>query len=172
MPGLSRITGSTSTHSGTNDEGQSCLNAENIKLDKAEIRALIPHSGTMCLLDGVIEWDNDSIACISETHRESTNPLRRNGRLSAVHAIEYGAQAAAVHGGLRARAAGTTAPPGYLVAVRDAQLNVERLDDIPSSLVVRAGRLFGEAANPVYEYEISAGDRMLARGRVTIMLRK
>src|SRR2546427_13126880 len=100
-----------------------------ILINKPEIRTLIPHSGLMCLLDSVIEWDDQSIICISNTHREPANPLRREGQLSAVHAFEYGAQAAAVHGGLRARAAGMTAPPGYLAALRDAHLYVARLDD-------------------------------------------
>ncbi|PYI82543.1 MAG: phosphotransferase, partial [Verrucomicrobia bacterium] len=74
--------------------------ANEIPIGKAEIRTLIPHSGLMCLLDSVIEWDDQSIICISNTHRDPANPLRREGQLSAVHAFEYGAQAAAVHGGL------------------------------------------------------------------------
>ena len=141
------------------------------KIGKPDIRQLIPHSGTMCLLDEVIEWDDHAIVCSTETHSDPANPLRRNGQLSAVHALEYGAQAAAIHGGLRARAAGTTAPPGYLAAIRDAEFFVERLDDIPIGLEVRAERLFGEAVNTVYDCKVSSGDRLLARGRVTIMLR-
>ena len=125
----------------------------------------------MCLLDSVIDWDDDTITCLSETHRDPNNPLRRKDRLGAVSALEYGAQAAAVHGGLRAQAAGTTAPPGYLAALRDVQLNVERLDNIDAPLLVKARRLFGEAVNTVYECEISANDKILARGRVTIILR-
>jgi len=125
----------------------------------------------MCLLDGVIDWDDDTITCQSETHRDPNNPLRREDRLGAVSALEYGAQAAAVHGGLRAQAAGTSAPPGYLAALRDVDLFVERLDDVQAPLVVKARRLFGEAVNTVYECEISANDKILARGRVTIILR-
>ena len=125
----------------------------------------------MCLLDEVIEWDDHSIVCRSETHLDPTNPLRRGDHLSVVHALEYGAQAAAIHGGLRARAAGTTAPPGYLAAVRDAEFHVERLDDISTALEVRAERLFGEAVNTVYDCQILAEDKLIARGRVTIMLR-
>lgn len=125
----------------------------------------------MCLLDGVIDWDDDTISCLTETHRDPNNPLRGNDRLGAVSALEYGAQAAAVHGGLRAQAAGTSAPPGYLAALRDVELNVERLDDIDTALVVKAKRLFGEAVNTVYECEILANDKVLARGRVTIILR-
>ena len=71
-------------------------------IHKAEIRTLIPHSGLMCLLDEVMQWDDRSIVCITNTHRDPANPLLRGGRLSAVHAFEYGAQASAVHGGLRA----------------------------------------------------------------------
>jgi len=82
-------------------------------IPKSEIRTLIPHSGLMCLLDEVTQWDDRSIVSITNTHRDPANPLRRQGRLSAVHAFEYGAQAAAVHGGLRAHAAGMIAPPGY-----------------------------------------------------------
>src|SRR5438067_4667185 len=126
------------------------------QINKAQIRALIPHSGLMCLLDSVIHWDDRSIACISHTHRDAGNPLRREGRLSAVHAFEYGAQAAAVHGGLRARAAGTIAPPGYLAALRGARLHLTRLDYIHLPLQICATHLFGDAANTVYEFVLSA----------------
>ncbi len=143
----------------------------NTPINKPEIRTLIPHSGLMCLLDSVTEWDDRSITSISNTHRDPANPLRRDGRLSALHAFEYAAQAVAVHGGLRARSAGMTAPPGYLAALRDARLRVICLDDIASPLEICAHRLFGDAANTVYECRVSAGDLLLADGRITIMLR-
>src|SRR5437868_13545758 len=133
-------------------------------IEKPEIRTLIPHAGSMCLLNNVINWDDESIVCTTNTHRDPANPLRRDGRLSAVHALEYAAQAAAVHGGLRARAAGVTASPGYLAALRDARLHVMRLDDVASPLQICAYRLFGETANTVYECRVSAGDILLADG--------
>src|SRR5438132_1087068 len=140
-------------------------------IDKAEIRRLIPHAGTMCLLDSVLGWDDESIVCTTNTQRAGANPLRRDARLSALHALEYGAQAAAIHGGLRARAAGATAPACYLAALRDAHLHVARLDDLASPLEVRAQRLFGEAGNTIYQCQVSAGDARIADARVTIMLR-
>src|SRR6184192_3429669 len=143
----------------------------NALIDKPEIRTLIPHAGSMCLLDNVINWDDESIVCFTNTHRDPANPLRRDGRLSALHALEYGAQAAAVHGGLRARAASATAPPCYLAALRDAHLHIARLDDLASPLEVRAQRLFGDAGNTIYQCAISASGTPVAEGRVTIMVR-
>jgi predicted hotdog family 3-hydroxylacyl-ACP dehydratase len=141
-------------------------------INKAEIRAMIPHSGLMCLLDEVTQWDDRSITCITDTHHDPANPLRRDGRLSAVHAFEYGAQAAAIHGGLRARTVGAVAPPGYLAALRDARLHVAFLDDIQTALQVHALRLFGDGVNCVYECRVSTRDRLLAEGRVTIVKRE
>ena len=140
-------------------------------INKAEIRTLIPHSGLMCLLDEVTLWDDRSITCVTNTHRDPANPLRRDGRLSALHAFEYGAQAAAVHGGLRARSVGKIAPPGYLAALRDAHLHAAHLDDIASPLRICANRLFGEGANTIYECRVLAGDILLANGRITIIQR-
>jgi predicted hotdog family 3-hydroxylacyl-ACP dehydratase len=142
-----------------------------VPINKAEIRTLIPHSGLMCLLDEVTQWDDGSITCVTNTHRNPANPLRRDGRLSVVHAFEYGAQAAAVHGGLRARSVGATAPPGYLAALRDARLHAARLDDIQPALQVRALRLFGDGVNCVYECRVLAADRLLAKGRIAIIQR-
>jgi predicted hotdog family 3-hydroxylacyl-ACP dehydratase len=145
--------------------------ALNTPINKAEIRTLIPHSGPMCLLDEVTRWDDRSITCVSNTHRDPGNPLRHDGHLSALHAFEYGAQATAVHGGLRARLAGAIAPPGYLAALRDARLYAAFLDDIRSPLEIFADRLFGDGSNTVYECRVSAGDILLANGRITIVQR-
>jgi predicted hotdog family 3-hydroxylacyl-ACP dehydratase len=141
------------------------------RLNKAEIRTLIPHSGLMCLLDEVTQWDDRSITCVSTTHQDPANPLLRGGRLSGVHAFEYGAQAAAIHGGLCARSVGAVAPPGYLAALRDARLHVAFLDDIKSELQVQTFRLFGDGANTVYECRVSSRDKLLAEGRITIVER-
>jgi predicted hotdog family 3-hydroxylacyl-ACP dehydratase len=172
MRGLHLTTGLTSIRFGINDHSAGRAKKLNKSpINKVEIRKLIPHSGLMCLLDLVTEWDDRSIVCISNTHRDPANPLRRNGRLSALHAFEYGAQAVAVHGGLRARSAGVTAPPGYLAALRDARLHVVRLDDIAAPLQICAYRLFSDSANAVYECRALADDVLLADARTTIMLR-
>jgi predicted hotdog family 3-hydroxylacyl-ACP dehydratase len=144
---------------------------DHLPIHKAEIRTLIPHSDLMCLLDDVMQWDDRSIVCITNTHRDPANPLRRGGCLSALHAFEYGAQAAAVHGGLRARSVGTKAAPGYLAALRDGRLQAARLDQIHLPLRICATRLFGDRANTVYEFVLSAAAVLIANGRVTIVER-
>src|SRR5688572_4196384 len=99
----------------------------------------------MCLLDGVLRWERDSILCVSNTHRDPTNPLCRHGRLSALHAFEYGAQAAAVHGGLQARETGIAGPSAILAALRGAHLHIIDLDSVDAPLQVRAIRLLANA---------------------------
>ncbi|MFZ4791496.1 MAG: hypothetical protein ACOYMW_11500 [Candidatus Competibacteraceae bacterium] len=138
-------------------------------ISKTHIEALIPHAGAMCLLDAVTEWDEDAIVCVTNTHRDPANPLRRQGRLSAIHAFEYGAQAAAVHGGLCARTTGQTAPPGYLAALRDAHWFVAELDLIPAPLHVTAHQLLNESGRCIYAIRVSAGVQTLAEARIIII---
>jgi predicted hotdog family 3-hydroxylacyl-ACP dehydratase len=69
-------------------------------LTRQEILALIPHQGTMCLLDDVTAWSVADITCGASSHLSPDNPLRRSGRLGAISGIEYGLQAAALHGAL------------------------------------------------------------------------
>lgn len=140
-------------------------------MDKSEIRNLIPHAGAMCLLDSVKTWDADSITCLSMTHRDNTNPLRRHHQLTALHAFEYGAQALAIHGGLLAKTAGGNASPAYLAALRDAQLHVTRLDDILTPLEITAKQLVGREGNAIYAIQVSTENRLLASAKVTIIAR-
>lgn len=138
-------------------------------IDKAEIRTLIPHTGAMCLLDVVTAWDADSIICLTATHRDPANPLRRQGQLSILHAIEYGGQAAAIHGALCARTVAQVAPPGYLAAVRDSCWSITALDTISAPLEVAAQRLLGDAARCIYAIQLRAQAQLLAQARITIM---
>ena len=136
---------------------------------RAEIAALIPHQGTMCLLDEAVRWDADTIECRTATHRDPANPLRKDGALAAIHLVEYGAQAMAVHGGLSARERGEKASPGLLVAVREVKLAVARIDDIAADLTVRAKKLVSNPGGWLYSFEVDAAGRRLASGRVGVI---
>ncbi len=141
-------------------------------IEHQELCSLIPHDGSMCLLDGVLEWDAGHIVCESNSHRRDTNPLRNHGRLSALHGVEYAAQAMAVHGGLLAHQAGEVNPPGFLAALREVQLHVERLDDQPAPLRIEAEELMRSGGSFLYEFTISTAGKILLSGRLTVMTPK
>ncbi|MEA3220324.1 hypothetical protein [Immundisolibacter sp.] len=135
-----------------------------------DLGELIPHAGRMCLLEAVLAWDEQMIRCTTQSHRDPHNPLRSGDRLSALHLCEYGAQAMAVHGGLLARLEhGGKAVPGVLAAVREVEFAVERIDDIEGPLTVVAHKKIAGWAGWLYEFEVDAGARWLARGRVSVI---
>jgi predicted hotdog family 3-hydroxylacyl-ACP dehydratase len=141
-------------------------------VDRAAIAALIPHQGSMSLLDRVARWDAASIVVLSATHRSPLHPLRSKDRLRAVHLCEYGAQAAALHGGLVARAAGGVAAPGYLVSLRDITLHCQRIDDLPGELTIQAELLLQDSGSWQYRFTAAHAGTCLASGRLAIMRRK
>jgi predicted hotdog family 3-hydroxylacyl-ACP dehydratase len=139
-------------------------------LDRKALERLLPHSGAMCLLDSVTQWDDSRIHCRAGSHRDPDHPLRLNGSLPALVAIEYAAQAMAVHGGVRAPP-DRSAAPGYLVAARDVQLHAATLDDITTDLEISATCLVADSTGLVYAFAVSAGGRLVAEGRATVALR-
>jgi predicted hotdog family 3-hydroxylacyl-ACP dehydratase len=138
-------------------------------LDRAWIASRIPHKHRMCLLDGVVEWDEARVVCRATTHRDVDNPLRAHGRLGAACGIEYAAQAMAVHGALLAA---EEAPPrkGYLTSVREVVLHTSRLDDVVADLEIEALRHAGDGNNVVYRFSVRADHRELLCGRAAVVL--
>jgi predicted hotdog family 3-hydroxylacyl-ACP dehydratase len=141
-------------------------------VDRALIAQLIPHQGAMSLLERVASWDASNIVALSGTHRAADHPLRSQGRLRAVHLCEYGAQAAALHGGLVARAAGTIAEPGYLVSLREVGFSCARIDDLEGELEIRAELLLQDGAGWQYRFAASHAGHSLAAGRLAIIRRR
>lgn len=137
---------------------------------RERIAALIPHQREMCLWDDVVAWDAAGIRLRTRRHRDPANPLRSHGRLRAVHLCEYGAQAMAVHGGLRARETGGVAAPGVLVALRAVQLHVARIDDLPDAIECDAQMLVEADASQQYSFRIRHAGTLLAEGRAAVIL--
>ena len=124
----------------------------------------------MCLLDKAVSWDEHGISCRSRSHLDPQNPLRRDGRLSAVCGVEYGLQAAALHGALLGSAG---REPGYLAGLRDVVFAADRLDDPAlGSLTVSARLMLGDFAGLIYDFLVSSEWGLpLLEGTATIMLR-
>jgi len=138
-------------------------------LERAAIAARIPHQGTMCLLDAVVDWSATAISCRAISHTDPHNPLRAEGRLGAAAGIEYAAQAMAVHGALIANA-GERPRQGYLASVRGVQLHVARLDDLPGELGIQAECLSGDGTNILYRFSVSHAGHCLLEGRAAVIL--
>lgn len=139
-------------------------------LDRDGIAARIPHSGSMCLLDRLERWDAESIHCSATSHLQPDNPLRTAGGLLAPNAIEYAAQAMALHGGLLATE-GEPPSAGFLASARNVRLSVARLDQVQGALQVSARRLSGDARQVLYEFEVNdAQGAPVAAGRAVVVL--
>jgi predicted hotdog family 3-hydroxylacyl-ACP dehydratase len=138
-----------------------------VLIDGAGIARLIPHSGAMCLLDGVLSWDETRIFCVAGGHRSPGNPLRRNGRLGILCGVEYAAQAMALHGAL---AFDNSARVGFLASVRAVHCHVDRLDLLPGNLSVEAEQVHGEAGRAMYRFRLCNEDRVLLDGRAAVVL--
>lgn len=139
-------------------------------LDHAGIAARIPHHGRMCLLDRLLRWSATDIECSASGHADPAHPLRTASGLLAPCAIEYAAQAMALHGALMAPPEqGPT--PGYLASVRGVRLHVRRLDQAAAPLRVQAERLAGDARQILYRFALHDGaGAPLAEGRATVVL--
>ena len=142
-----------------------------LRIGKAAMCQLIPHHGTMCLLDTVYRWDESSILCTTASHRDATNPLRRDNRLEAICGLEYAAQAMAVHVGLLQQGKDRRLAVGYLGAVKKLILQATRLDDVKGNLTVQATRLVGEVDCFIYAFRVSAERQELLEGRASIFLK-
>lgn len=138
-------------------------------LDHAGIAARIPHRGAMCLLDALLGWSDAAIHCRAVGHTDPAHPLRGPQGLLAPCAIEYAAQAMALHGSLAAPA-GAAARPGFLASARQVRLHVARLDDIPGALQVHARRLAGDERQALYRFAVQdEAGRTLVDGRAAVV---
>lgn len=157
--------------------------------DHAGIAARVPHSGAMCLLERLLRWDAGAIECSITGHADAHHPLRERGLsgvagngagregaapgdagLPATAAIEYAAQAMALHATLAA-GEGQPPTPGFLASARGVRLHVRRLDTARGPLAVLAQRLAGDERQAMYRFTLRDADgSALAEGRATVVL--
>lgn len=139
-------------------------------LDHAAIGRLIPHSGSMCLLDQLLQWDEKRIVCTALSHRDADQPMRTARGLLSPAAVEYAAQAMALHGALIGQQAGAEPTPGYLASMRGVRLHRLRLDDLPGALTIEATRQAGDGQQILYSFTVTHGADAVADGRATVVL--
>ena len=137
------------------------------QLSVPEISALLPHSGDMVLIDRVEGWSEDDIVCSANSHLRRQTPLRYGDALPAFAALEYAAQAMALHGAL---SSGGAVRPGLLASVRDMRLFTDRLDDVSGVLWIRPVLLRRDPRAAVYRFHVGSADEVLVSGRVGVVM--
>ena len=140
-------------------------------LIRSQIQSRIPHAGTMCLLDSVRRWDATTIICEAQAPT-AAHPLAHTAgsrgvpAVAAVAAVEYAAQAAAVHGSLLDD---TDSPrDGLLAKLTDVELRAAGLDEAGGPLTIRAELLSRVASGCIYSFEVSDQRGCVARGRLLV----
>jgi predicted hotdog family 3-hydroxylacyl-ACP dehydratase len=134
-----------------------------------DIRTLVPHAGSMCLLERIVGWNERGMTVATSTHSSPANPLRSHGRLRAIHLCEFGAQAMAVHGGLFARSRGETPMQGLLVSLRDVVLTSSSIEALDGELTIEVERLQGGTLGIQYTFRVSHRNVELVRGRAAVI---
>ncbi len=137
-------------------------------LTAAEIAALVPHAGAMCLLGGVRDWNATSIRCTATSQADPGHPLRRDGMLPVLCGLEYALQAMALHGALAG--GGKPQRAGYLSSLRGVTLGADRLDHLPL-LVIEAEALTMESRGFIYRFRLGAeAETPVLSGQAAIIL--
>jgi predicted hotdog family 3-hydroxylacyl-ACP dehydratase len=146
-----------------------------VPLVHADIARLIPHQGAMCLLARADRWDELTIVCHADNHRDPRHPLRSRSGLLSTCLIEYAAQAMALHGSLLARgAAGPSARPGFLAAGRNVVFACLNLDDLPPTtpdeLRIEVNCEARDHRQLQYAFAVRHAGMPLAAGHITVVL--
>lgn len=144
-------------------------------MNRTELEAYLPHAGDMVLLDAVDAISPDAVACRASSHALASNPLRRGGVVPANAALEYAAQAIALHGRWRTRAEPSSKQAAFIAVLRHARWRRQPLSAAPAPLIVSARLLaeLGESAHYAFEVtdalgaQIAAGEAIVTFGLET-----
>lgn len=143
-----------------------------VSLQDLALDVLLPHSGAMCLLESVQQFDETSIDCMAVSHTDPANPLRHAGQLPVQAGIEYAAQAVAVHGGLMSRRSGVSSIPrgGMIAVLTSVNWMTDRLDNIETALNIHAEKIAEMPDGLCYRFAVVAAEKTLIDGELIVAL--
>ncbi len=113
----------------------------------------VPHSGRMVLLDKVIRYDENSIACNVVIGPDFM--FLRDGRVGPWVGLEFMAQAIAAHGGCLATADGKPVRIGFLLGTRSIDCGAGWYH-VGQELLVTARHIWGD--DRLMKYSCTIGD--------------
>ena len=120
----------------------------------------------MCLLDAVTKWDVHTICC-SASAPDERHPLLRKGKVPAIAAAEYAAQATALHGALLDAA---TAPrAGMLAKLLDVDVHRAWFPVNEKILTVHASLISRTMGGCLYSFDVATAHQPIASGRLMVV---
>ena len=135
-------------------------------LDRSVIERLVPQTGAMCFLDSVTHWDAHSISCSAPAPDEN-HPLLRSGKVPAITAAEYAAQATALHGALLDTA--TTPRAGMLAKLSDVEVHRAWFPTDERRLSVQATLISRTLGGCLYSFDVASAHQPIASGRLMVV---
>lgn len=120
-----------------------------------DVGALIPHSGSMVLLDRIIDYDDNGLT--AELVVRGDGLLGDHEAVPAWGGIEYMAQAIAAYAGVMARQANEPVRLGFLLGTRRYSSNVAAFK-VGLTLTVRVEKILQDDSLGVFDCRILGAD--------------
>ena len=120
-------------------------------IDCTEIAELIPHSGSMILLDKILEFDEHSLSAELVVRDDSL--LSHNKKIPAWVGIEYMAQTIAAYAGIHSKKLGEPINLGFLLGTRRYTSNIDSLD-IGTVLTIKITKIIHDDKLGVFDCKI------------------
>ncbi len=136
-------------------------------MNKKFIEKILPHGPSMCLLDEIVDWDQHSIHAQTLSHQDEGNPMLDNGKLHSINAIEYAAQAMAVHSVLSSDQDNKL--EGFLASVHDVKINCEYMEACAGPISITCKSLMQDAQGLMYLFNVTDDETTLINGRILVM---
>ncbi|MDZ3798931.1 MAG: hotdog family protein [Xanthomonadales bacterium] len=132
----------------------------------ADVERVLPHRGSMRMVERVLEWDAETISVEVRVPVDSIFHVR--GGVPAHVGIEYMAQAVACWAGCQARLRGDAPPLGFLLGSRKYESRVA-LYPSGTRLRVEARReLMGDNGLAVFACRILHGSEEMASANISV----
>ena len=116
-----------------------------------EVAELLPHDGNMVLLDGVVDYDQESL--VAEVVVRNDGLFGDGKTIPAWIGIEYMAQTVAAHGGMMCHLVGKPINLGFLLGTRRYTSNISDFT-VGTQLTVKVKRLIEDQGLGVFDCQI------------------
>ena len=145
-------------------------NPINYPIDQQAIGKILPHAGSMILLEQITSASADTLYASTQSHLDKSNPLLLNKQLNSINGIEYAAQAMAIHAHLIADTTQKQPQSGYLATVRNTTIDHPYLSQSKSELIIKVIRIMADQKGFSYNFQIYDNEQSYISGRITIIL--